>query len=326
MARFGAVVTAMITPFDVEGLLDLDGAVALARWLADHGSDGLVVSGTTGEGSVLTDTEKLDLWRAVSEAVTIPVIAGAGSNDTAHSVELTSHAADAGAAGVLAVTPYYNRPSQAGIEAHFRAVAAATALPVLIYDIPVRTGRKVSHDVLVRLATEVPNLAGVKDAASDVAASARLASATPASFELYSGNDDLTLALLAVGAVGVVGVATHWVGSQMSEMIAAFAEGDTTRAREVNATLFESFAYESSEAAPNPIPAKAMMRVLGLPVGECRLPMGPAPAGVDDHARRVLAGLGVRPSEMPNAERPRSEMPDAEMPGAEMPDSELAAR
>ena len=296
MARFGAVVTAMVTPFDVEGALDVDGAAALARWLADHGSDGLVVSGTTGEGSVLTDDEKLDLWRAVSEAVTIPVVAGAGSNDTAHSVTLASQAAGVGAAGVLAVTPYYNRPSQAGIEAHFRAVAAATTLPVMIYDIPVRTGRKVSHDVLVRLATDVPNVAGVKDAASDVAASARLVAATPNSFELYSGNDDLTLALLAAGAVGVVSVATHWVGPQMSEMIAAFAKGDTMRAREVNATLFESYAFETSDTAPNPIPAKAMMRVLGLPVGECRLPMGPAPAGVEDQARRILAGLAPSPS------------------------------
>jgi 4-hydroxy-tetrahydrodipicolinate synthase len=242
---------------------------------------------------VLTDPEKLDLWAAVSEAVTIPVVAGAGSNDTAHSVELTRQAAGAGAAGVLAVTPYYNRPPQAGIEAHFRAIAAATSLPVLVYDIPVRTGRKVSHEVLVRLATEVSNVAGVKDAASDVAASARLVAATPASFELYSGNDDLTLALLAVGAVGVVGVATHWVAARMSQMIAAFTEGDTTRAREVNATLFESYTYESGDAAPNPIPAKAMMRVLGLPVGECRLPMGPAPAGLEDQARRVLAGLSA---------------------------------
>lgn len=291
MARFGAVVTAMVTPFDVEGALDLDVAAALARWLADHGSDALVVAGTTGEGSVLTDPEKLDLWRAVSEAVTIPVIANTGSNDTAHSVTLTGQADDAGAAGVLVVTPYYNRPSQVGLEAHFRSVAAATPLPVLVYDIPVRTGRKVSHEVLVRLAADVPNMVGVKDAAADVAASARLVAATPESFELYSGNDDHTLALLAVGAVGVVGVATHWVGPQMSEMIAAFSKGDTTRAREVNATLFQSFTFESSDAAPNPIPTKAMMRVLGLPVGECRPPMGPAPSGIEDQAGLVLAGL-----------------------------------
>ena len=291
MARFGAVVTAMVTPFDGDGRLDLPAATELARWLADHGSDGLVVAGTTGEGSVLTDDEKLALWRAVSEAVTIPIIAGTGSNDTAHTVALTRRAAGCGVAGALVVTPYYNRPSQSGMEAHFRAVAAAGDLPVLIYDIPVRTGRKVSHEVLVRLAREVPTIVGVKDAASDVAASARLVEATPDGFELYSGNDDLTLPLLAVGAVGVVGVATHWAGPHFSEMIATFSKGDSARAREVNITLFDSYGFETSDAAPNPIPAKAMMRVLGQPVGQCRLPMGPAPEGLEDRARQVLAGL-----------------------------------
>jgi 4-hydroxy-tetrahydrodipicolinate synthase len=194
-------------------------------------------------------------------------------------------------AGALVVSPYYNRPSQAGMEAHFRAVAASSDLPVLIYDIPVRTGRKVSHDVLVRLAHDVPTVVGVKDAASDVAASARLVDATPDGFELYSGNDDLTLPLLAVGAVGVVGVATHWAGPHFAEMIAAFAKGDAARAREVNAMLFDSYGFETGEAGPNPIPAKAMMRVLGHRVGQCRLPMGPAPEGLEDRARQVLAGL-----------------------------------
>ena len=141
--RFGAVVTAMVTPFDGDGRVDLDGATALARHLADHGSDALVVTGTTGEGPTLTDAERIDLWSAVSGAVTVPVIAGSGTNDTAHSVELTRAATAAGAAGILAVTPYYNRPSQSGIEAHFAAVAAATTLPVMLYDIPIRTGRKI---------------------------------------------------------------------------------------------------------------------------------------------------------------------------------------
>ena len=291
MARFGAVVTAMVTPFHGEGALDLDGAVALARWLADHGSDGLVVAGTTGEGSTLTDDEKLDLWRAVAEAVTIPVIANTGSNDTAHSVDLTRQAASCGAAGVLAVTPYYNRPSQAGIEAHFRAVAAATDLPVMLYDIPVRSGRKISHDVMVRLALDVPNMAGVKDAAADVAASARLLATVPDRFEVYSGNDDHTLALVALGAVGVVGVATHWCGPEMAELIAAVGKGDLAHARELNGRLLESFLFETGDAAPNPIPAKAMMRTLGLAVGECRLPMGAAPDGLEDRAREVYAHL-----------------------------------
>jgi 4-hydroxy-tetrahydrodipicolinate synthase len=220
------------------------------------------------------------------------VIAGTGSNDTAHSIELTRKAEHCGVAGALVVTPYYNRPSQAGIEAHFRAVAAATPLPILVYDIPIRAGRKVSHDVFVRLATEVANIAGVKDAALDVAASARLRAATPQSFEIYSGNDDQTLALLAAaGAVGVVSVAAHWAGRQIAEMIAAFEKGDVVGAREVNTRLLPSWVFESSDAAPNPVPTKAMMRVMGHRVGQCRLPMGPAPAGLEDTAREVLAEL-----------------------------------
>ena len=291
MARFGSVITAMVTPFDDQGVLDLDAAASLARWLTDHGSEGLVVAGTTGEGSTLTDEEKLDLWRAVAEAVSVPVIANTGSNDTAHSVHLTGLAAQCGVAAVLAVTPYYNRPSQAGLEAHFRAVAEATELPVLLYDIPIRTGRKISHDVLVRLAREVPNMAGVKDAAADVAATARLIAAVPERFEVYSGNDDYTLALVALGAVGVVGVATHWAGVEMAELVAAAGKGDLAHAREVNGRLLESYLFETGDDAPNPIPAKAMMRTLGLAVGECRLPMGPAPAGLEDRAREVYANL-----------------------------------
>ena len=296
MARFGAVVTAMVTPFSDDGALDLDAAVALARWLADHGSDGLVVAGTTGEGPVLSDGEKLDLWRAVAGAVTVPVVAGTGSNDTAHSVELTRRAAETGVAGALVVTPYYNRPPQTGIERHFRAVAESSELPMLIYDIPVRTGRKVSHDVLVRLAREVPQVVGVKDAAGDVAATARLVADAPDDFEVYSGDDGLTLALLAAGAVGVIGVATHWAGPQFAEMIASFVKGDVVRAREMNALLGASYAFETGETTPNPIPAKAMMRVLGQRVGQCRLPMGPAPAGLEDRARQVLSALRGEPS------------------------------
>jgi 4-hydroxy-tetrahydrodipicolinate synthase len=281
----------MVTPFDDEGALDLAAAVQLARWLAEHGSDGLVLAGTTGEGSTLTDDEKLDLWRAVAEAVTVPVIANTGSNDTAHSVHLTRQAEGLGVAGVLAVTPYYNRPSQDGLEAHFRAIAAATDLPVMLYDIPVRSGRRISHDVMVRLATDVANIVAVKDAAADVAGTARVIAATPARFEVYSGSDDHTLALLALGAVGVVGVATHWIGMETAELVAAATKGDFATAREINGRLLESYVFESSDAAPNPIPAKAMMRTLGLPVGQCRLPMGNAPEGLEDRAREVYASL-----------------------------------
>lgn len=291
-ARFGAVLTAMVTPFDDEGGVDVDGAVALARWLVALGNDGLVVTGTTGEAPTLSDDEKIELWRAVAAGVTVPVIAGAGTNDTAHSVHLAKEAEAAGAAGVLAVTPYYNRPSQAGLEGHFRAVAAAASLPVMLYDIPIRSGRKIAHDTLLRLAREVPNIVAVKDATSDVAASARLVAEAPPGFELYSGEDAVTLPLLAIGAVGTVSVASHWTAGLQAEMLAAFFKNDIDSARRINARLLESFAFEGFDAAPNPVPSKAMLRVLGHRVGECRPPMGPTPEGLEDRAREVLANLG----------------------------------
>ncbi len=290
-ARFGRVVTAMVTPFDDSGALDLGGAVRLARHLAADGSEGLVLTGSTGEVSTLTDDERVDLWRAVREAVTVPVVAGATSNDTAHSVDLVRRAEDAGVAGILAVTPYYSRPSQSGIEGHFRAVAAATSLPVVLYDIPVRTGRRIARETLLRLAEEVVNVVGLKDAAGDPAGTARLLAEAPAGFECYSGDDALTLPLLSVGAGGLIGVATHWCGRECAEMIGRFLAGDVAGAREVNAALIESFAFETGDDAPNPQPTKAMLRVLGLPAGECRLPLGPGPSGLEERAKSVLERL-----------------------------------
>jgi 4-hydroxy-tetrahydrodipicolinate synthase len=292
--RFGAVLTAMVTPFDDQGALDLDGAAALARWLVEHGNEGLVVAGTTGESPVLSDAEKRDLWRAVAEAVTVPVIAGSGTNDTAHSVELTRAARDAGATAILAVTPYYSRPSQAGLDAHFRAIAAASDLPVLIYDIPIRTGRKVAHETLVRLARQVPTIVGVKDAAGDPAGSARLMADVPAGFDLYSGDDALTLPLLAVGGAGVISVAGHWAGEEIGAMVAAFFKGDVELARRTNAGLLESWSFQTGDLTPNPMPTKAMLRTLGLPAGQCRLPVGEAPEGLEDRARAVWRGLQGR--------------------------------
>jgi 4-hydroxy-tetrahydrodipicolinate synthase len=291
MARFGTVLTAMITPFDQQGALDLDEARRLARWLQDNGNDGLVIAGTTGEAPVLSDEERLSLFAAVIEAVTIPVIAGTGTNDTAHSVHLTKEATALGAAGILAVCPYYNRPSQAGIEAHLRAMAAASPLPQVIYDIPVRTGRKISTAVLLRLAREVSNVVGLKDAAGQPGETAALIANAPEGFEVYSGDDALTLPLLASGIVGVIGVATHWTGLDHQDLFQHWEKGDTVGARLVNARLLESFAFETGDEAPNPIPTKAMMRHLGFGVGQARLPMGPAPAFVDERAPQVLANL-----------------------------------
>ena len=162
-ARFGRVIPAMVTPFNEDGALDVDASVTLAKWLVEQGSEGLVITGTTGEGPAVTDEEDWELWRAVAEAVTVPVIAGTTTNDTAHSVHQTRKAEELGCDGILAVTPYYNRPSQEGIYAHFDAVAAATRLPVVLYDIPVRTGRKIETTTLLRLAHEIPNVVAVKD-------------------------------------------------------------------------------------------------------------------------------------------------------------------
>ncbi len=277
--RFGAVICAMATPFDEDGRLDIAGAVRLARWLVDNGNDGLVLAGTTGEAPVLSDQEKRTLWKAVREVVGVPLIANTGTASTAHSVELTKMAADLGVDAALVVTPYYNRPSQAGIEGHFRAVSRASQLPVIAYDVPRRTARELRPATLARLASEGV-IAGLKDAAGSTGATAALIDQAPSGFEVYCGEDALTLPLLAVGAVGTISVASHWAGPQIGEMIAAYAKGDTDAAMAMNARLAESWDFESSDDAPNPVPTKAMLRALGLPAGECRLPMGLPPRGL----------------------------------------------
>jgi len=287
MARFGSVITAMVTPFTADGELDHEGAAELARWLVEQGNDALVLSGTTGEAACLTDEEQIALWHTVRGAVDVPLIAGSGTNDTRHAAELTAAAAGAGMDAVLIVTPYYNRPSQAGIEAHFHHVCAATELPVIVYDIPVRSGRKISTDLILRMAREIPNVVGLKDAAGDPAATARVIADSPEGFEILSGDDALTLPLLAVGAVGVIGVATHWAAPVMVQMIEAFNAGDRERARQLNARMIESYEFETGDLNPNPVPTKAMLRALGRPAGPCRPPMGFGPEDLEERALAV---------------------------------------
>ncbi|HVZ42350.1 MAG TPA: 4-hydroxy-tetrahydrodipicolinate synthase [Ramlibacter sp.] len=288
---FGSVMSAMVTPFDANGRLDLDAARRLARWLADHGNDGLVIAATTGEGTVLNDAERQDLVAAVAEAVTIPVVAGMGTNDTRHSVELARLAKPLGAAGVIAVSPYYSRPPQAGIEAHFRAIAAATDLPVMLYDVPLRTGRRIAEDVLLRLFREVPNIVAFKDATADPPAAAALVAQAGERFDLYSGDDAMTLPLLSVGAVGVVSTTAHWTGPWLQKMFAAWRRGDVDEARRVNAAMIPSFRFANTDESVFPMSIKAMLRVLGQNVGECRLPLPPAPREVQAQAREVWAIL-----------------------------------
>ena len=290
-ARFGKVLTAMVTPFHDDGSLYLEGAAALARWLVAQGNDGLVVAGTTGEAPTLSDDEKVELWRAVRAAVDVPLLAGTGSNDTRHTIGLSQRAAETGVDGLLVVSPYYNRPPQAGLEAHFRAVADAADLPIVIYDVPTRTGRAIAVDTIVRLATEVPTIAGLKDARGNPGEAAAIVAATAAEFDLYSGDDGLTLPLLAVGAVGVIGVATHWSAGLHAEMIAAHDKNDVEGAREINARLVPSFAVEVGDTWVHTSAAKAAMTALGQPAGPLRLPLPPLDDAVRTAVARVLEGL-----------------------------------
>lgn len=293
IATFGRVLTAMVTPFDADGSLDLDGAVKLATYLTtEGGNDGLIIAGTTGESPTLTHDEQIELIGAVAEAIDGPVVAGAGSNDTRAAVELTERATEAGAAGLLHVTPYYNRPSQAGLLDHFKACAAATDMPVLLYDIKGRTGRPISMETMLELFETVDNIIGVKDANGDPAQTAKLLSLAPPDTEVYSGDDPLTLALLATGAVGTIGVATHWIGNETQQMMDAFFGGDIAKAIELNRLMIPSYSFETGDLAPNPIPTKAMLRLMGLPAGPTRPPMGPEPEFVEIEAKAVLAGLG----------------------------------
>ena len=289
-APFGQVLTAMVTPFTAAGELDLDGASRLASYLVEHGNDGLVISGTTGESPTTRDGEKEQLLRAVVDAVgdRATVLAGVGTNDTAHSVELARSAEKAGAAGLLVVTPYYSKPPPAGLLAHFRAVADATDLPVMLYDIPGRTGTPIESETLVRLA-EHDRIVAVKDAKGDLAASAAVMASTDLAY--YSGDDALTLPLLAVGAVGVVGVSTHLFAGPVGEMIAAYSAGRVQDALELYRRLQPAFTgFFRTQGV---ILAKAALRLAGLPGGPVRLPLVDATAAQREQLRADCAAAGL---------------------------------
>jgi 4-hydroxy-tetrahydrodipicolinate synthase len=286
----------MATPFDGEGALDLARAEELANWLLDHGSEGLVVAGSTGEGATLSDDEKVELWRAVAGAVArrtpkATVIAGTGTYDTAHSIHLTKEAAAAGVDAALVVTPYYNRPPQRGLDAHFRAIAAATDVPNILYNIPSRTACVIEADTLLTLAHDVDNIVGVKDATADFGTAARVIREAPEGFEILSGNDNDTFPLVCLGASGVIGVATHLAGERMGEMIRAAKEGDLGTARKINDALYPL--YKGLFIVSNPIPLKAAMSMAGQPVGDPRLPLVPASESERETIRRAMEDAGV---------------------------------
>lgn len=281
----------MVTPFDLDGSVNFDAAREVAQFLCENGSDGLVVAGSTGEGPALSDQEKLDLFACVAESVTKPVLAGSTFANTESSVALTSQVARTGVAGVLATTPAYSRPSQRGIALHLAAVANATTLPVMLYDIPSRTGRKIAGHTTIDLARAHANVVAVKDASADLATAAHVKQELGDSIDLYSGDDALVLEFLAIGGCGVVSVAAHWAGLEFSAMVGAALEGDRDRAAAMNERLRESCEFESTESYPNPMPSKAAMRYLGLGVGDCRLPHAPTDPALDARAAEVVSAL-----------------------------------
>lgn len=281
----------MVTPFSQDGSVNFDVARDVAKYLVANGTDAIVVAGSTGEGGSLSDEEKLDLFRCVAEAVTVPVIAGTTSGDTARSVALTAQASATGVAGILATTPAYSRPSQGGIVAHLGAAAEATSLPVMIYDIPSRTGRKIAATSTIALAQSHANIVALKDASGDLPGAAHVKHALGSKFDLYSGDDALVLPFLSIGAVGVVSVASHWAGPEFSTMIAAFFRGDHAKAQELNERLAASCVFEGTETYPNPLPSKAAMAVLGLAVGSCRLPLGPGDEELMKQATTIVNSL-----------------------------------
>ena len=293
-ARLGTVLTAMATPFNPDGALDTETAVRLAVRLVDSGCDGLVLSGTTGESPTTTDSEKIALLRAVLEAVgdRARIIAGAGTYDTAHSVNLAKACAAEGAHGLLVVTPYYSRPPQSGLVAHFSAVADATDLPVVLYDIPPRSVVPIEWDTL-RMLAHHPNIVAVKDAKGDLHGAAQIMAETGLAY--YSGDDALNLPWLAVGAVGVISVWGHLAAGQLRDMLTAFNSGDLATARKI------AVALGSLNAAQNRLGgvtlAKAGLHLQGFDAGDPRLPQMPATAEQLDQLAadmRAAAVLGVR--------------------------------
>jgi 4-hydroxy-tetrahydrodipicolinate synthase len=291
-APFGRVLTAMVTPFTADGAIDLDAAQRLATYLVDAGNDGLVISGTTGESPTTSDDEKHALLRAVVDAVgdRAHVVAGVGTNDTAHSIELARHAEKAGANSLLIVTPYYSKPPQAGLLNHFRAVADATVLPAMLYDIPGRAGTPIAIDTLLRLA-EHPQIVAVKDAKGDLFATSEVIAATDLAF--YSGEDALNLPLLAIGAVGMVSVVAHVCTPQYAAMVRAVDSGDLAEARRLNAETFPAI-HAIMMITQGAIMAKAALELTGvLAVRTTRPPLVDATDEQVAALRAELAAAGL---------------------------------
>ena len=274
MSRFGKLSTAMVTPFDKNGNIDFQKTTTLIDYLINHGTESVVVNGTTGESPTLSTEEKIALFKHTVKEVNgrIPVIAGTGSNNTAASIKLTQQAEEAGVDAIMLVVPYYNKPSQEGLYQHFKAIAEATTLPVMLYNIPGRSVINMTVDTIVRL-SQLPNIIAVKEAGGNLDVMAELISKTDDNFAVYSGDDALALPLLAIGGAGVISVASHIIGTEMASMISAFVSGDHVRAAEQHRMLLPIM--KQLFVAPNPVPVKTALQVRGLDVGSVRLPLIP---------------------------------------------------
>lgn len=272
--NFGKVLTAMVTPFDRKDNIDFNKTTTLVNYLIENGSDGLVVSGTTGESPTLTTEEKIALFHHVVKVVDgrVPVIAGTGSNNTKASIELTKKAEEAGVNAVMLVTPYYNKPNQEGICQHFKAIASGTKLPVILYNVPGRTVANMSADTVIRLA-EIPNIVAVKEASGDLDQMSIIIENTPEDFSLYCGDDGLTLPVLSIGGIGIISVASHVIGNEMQEMIEAFQDGKVTEAAKIHRSILPLMRVLFS--APSPTPVKVALQMKGVSVGGVRLPLVP---------------------------------------------------
>ena len=284
--NFGQVLTAMVTPFDQIGEIDFEATKALVNHLIENGSDGLVIAGTTGESPTLTTDEKVELFKFVVNAVEgrVPVIAGTGSNNTKASISLTRLAEEAGVNGIMLVTPYYNKPSQEGMYQHFKAIAEATSLPIMLYNIPGRSVVNMSVETIVRL-SKIDNIVCIKEASGDLDTMAQIISETANDFTLYSGDDGLTVPVLAIGGAGIISVASHIIGNEMQDMINSFKNGDIVKASTLHRNLLPLM--KTLFAAPNPTPVKAALNMRGINVGGVRLPM----VALNDEEIRALRSV-----------------------------------
>jgi 4-hydroxy-tetrahydrodipicolinate synthase len=274
MVQFGRISTAMVTPFDHKGHIDFTKTTQLINHLIDNGTDSLVVAGTTGESPTLSKEEKIALFKHVVKVVDkrVPVIAGTGSNNTYATIELTKKAEQLGVDAIMIVAPYYNKPNQEGLYQHFKAAAEATSLPVMVYNIPGRSVVNILPETIIRLA-EIPNVVAVKEASGDLNAMTKIIAETPDDFLLYSGDDGLTLPVLAIGGAGIVSVASHVIGNEMQALVDAFLSGRNADAAKLHQKLLPMM--QGLFAAPSPGPVKTALQLKGLDVGSVRLPMVP---------------------------------------------------